>query len=228
MSSNICYSGNYSFPPIGSCFHVPFISSITLLVWTVLMLSACPAKAMWLLDNFPEPCGKPFSYQPSSCMFTTYEIFCYPSTIYCRAISFFPISSYLFSFCKPSMYNRLQNYLSKSCCPQNHFSYGCQLQSFISCAYWALNFVSRTSHPLRHLSNGCQSLGDVAYSFSPQGYVSKSFQPICSLYSNFQPACSPFGTWQSPFIRSSCWIIILVSCQITLYRNVIFTLINCS
>lgn len=212
MSSNICSSGNYGSPSLGSHCHVPVTSSTTF--YTAGMNSGdnlcLPSQnRTWLLDNFLKTCGKPSSYQQSSCGPATYEISCYPSTTYCaftpsRGISFFPISSYLSSSCQPSMYNRPQNYLPSSFCPQNYLSYGCQPQNFISCGYRPLNFVSSACHPLRYLSYDCQPLGYVFSSFRPLDYVSNRLQPVHCIYNSFQPACSSFGTWQSPFIRRSC------------------------
>uniref|UniRef100_A0A452QFA5 Keratin-associated protein n=2 Tax=Ursus americanus TaxID=9643 RepID=A0A452QFA5_URSAM len=178
MSSNICSSGNYGSPSLGSHCHVPVTSSTTF--YTAGMNSGdnlcLPSQnRTWLLDNFLKTCGKPSSYQQSSC-----------------------------GSCQPSMYNRPQNYLPSSFCPQNYLSYGCQPQNFISCGYRPLNFVSSACHPLRYLSYDCQPLGYVFSSFRPLDYVSNRLQPVHCIYNSFQPACSSFGTWQSPFIRRSC------------------------
>ncbi|KAM9048262.1 LOW QUALITY PROTEIN: keratin-associated protein 25-1, partial [Megaptera novaeangliae] len=157
----------------------------------------------WLLVNFPETCGKPSSYQPSSCVPKTYEISGYPSTTYCvsrpRATGCFPISSH--PFCQPSIYNRPQNYMSSSCLPQKHLTYGCKLQNVISCGYRPLNFASITCHPLKYLSYDRQPLGYESSSFRPLDFISNSVQPVPYIHSSFQPAFSSFGTWQSPFIR---------------------------
>lgn len=218
MTSNVCSSGNYGSPSLGSHCHVPVTSSTTF--YTAGMncgdsLCLPSQNRTWLLDNFLKTCGKPSNYRQSSCGSTTYDISCYPSTTYyasrpCRGIRFFPIS-YHSSSCQPPMYNRAQNYLSSRFHPQNHLSYGCQSQNFIFGGYRPLNFVSRACHPLRYLSYDCQPFGYVFSSFRPLDYVSNRFQPVHYIYNSFHPACS-FGTWQSPFIRRSCWIVILASC----------------
>lgn len=210
MPSNICSSGNYG-SPLGSYCHVPVTSSTTF--YTAGMncgnrLRLPSQHRTWLLDNM-KTCGKLSSYRPFSRVPTTYEISCYPSTMYCasrpcRGTSFFPISSYLSSFCQPSMHHRPQNCLSSHSRPQIHLSYGCQPQNFISCGYRPLNFVSSACHPLRYLSCHSQPLGYALSSFRPLDYVSNRFQPVRYIYNSFQPVCSSFGTWQSPFIRRSC------------------------
>lgn len=224
MSSNIYCSGNYNFHSLGSYCHTPVNSSTALYFTGVNCGDAVCLPSQnrtWLLDNLPETCSKHSSYQSSSCVPKTCEISGYSSTTYCvsrpcRATSCFPINSYLSSSRQPSMCNRPQNYLSSSCCSQNHHSYRCQQQSFIFCGYQPLNFASSTCHPLRYLSYDCQSLDYVSRNFRPLDHVSHSFQFVPYRYGSFQPACFSVGTWQSPLIRRSCWIVIPASCQIAL------------
>lgn len=110
MSSNNCCSGNYSSCSLGCYCYILATLSTTLYSTGVNCgdaLGLPNQNRTWLLDNFPDTCGKRSSYQQSSCVPTTYKTSCYPSITYCvsrpcRSAGCFPISSYLYSFCQLS------------------------------------------------------------------------------------------------------------------------------